>query len=196
MRSSRGTIDVGLLLGMSILFALALLVFSLPMILQHIGLREWGDLIDQLQHLDKYEGTGASLSLPTYIEYVRFIHGDDEQKCEHPSPAICSLCTNLEGNTFISIIINKESKPTYWTILGDALTLKINKAKADGVKLALTDMCFPKGFESTFMNSAYMENGVLVLKGDANEEKKYCVTPEKSTDGMKIYVTEGKCKVA
>ncbi|MCK4335260.1 MAG: hypothetical protein KAW40_00885 [Candidatus Aenigmarchaeota archaeon] len=188
----RAVVSTGFLLVMFIVLALAILIMSLPIVLRSIGLQEWGNLIEKVQNIQKYEGEGGvTLSLPEYIDRVEFIRGDDNEKCIG-SVGVCGLCENLEGKTFITIRIDQKEKPSVGSVLWKLVTFRPNKAKADAVKMSLTDICYPKNFASSFQTAKYIDirEGTLVLEGNKN----YCVKLKKTTRDMNIFVTkEGGC---
>ncbi len=199
----RAVISVEFVLVMFIVLALAILIFSLPIVLGSIGLQEWGNLIKKVQNIQKYDGDSVTLTLPHYIDRIEFIKGYDN-KCGETSSAACYICKNLEGNTFITISIDQKEKPSIGSVLWKLVTFRPNKAKSDAVKMSLTDICYPKDFESSFHITVRGSPDLkidyygwaLVLEGDRNKIKEYCVKPKiiKTRNEMQIHVEEGKCK--
>ena len=178
-----------------IVLALFLLAAALPVILRTIGLQELGGLVDKVQNIQKYTDESITLSLPTYVESVMFFNGENG-KCAH---TLCKdLCTDkngnpMEGDSFVTINIDQSAKPTTLGILWKTVTFQFNKAKADAAQMFATDMCFPKSLPFSYGTTQYMQNGVLVMEGDKDDTKSYCITPSKNVNGLSIMVAEGAC---
>ena len=204
MKGITGKMLIEVFIILATIFAL---VLGLPVVLNAIGMTEWSELVRKVQDIEKYDDEGITFSLPQYIERIEFIQGSEEQLCETPKlpgipqdllVSVCTLCKKLEGNTFIVIKIDQQSKPSIGSVWWKLITLRFKNAKSDAVKMGLTDICYPKDFVSNFQNSKFIEPNyrgfVMVLPGDRNEVKKYCVTPVKKTNQVDINVKEGECR--
>ena len=92
--------------------------------------------------------------------------------------------------------IDKSAKPSEFSIFWNAITGKFGKAKSNAVKrFGVTDQCFAKDYKIFFETSNFIKySGCgLVLEGDKDEMKKYCIKGERKTDGVHISVAEGEC---
>ncbi len=191
----KGVVESGLLWVLLILIAIFLLAVGIPIVLRAIGLGEWGNLIDNLQNLQKHKDEGVTISLPQYVGSIMFFRGEGGE-CKH---VLCKdMCTDrsgkpMQGNTFITVNIESGAMPTTLSVLWKAATFRINDAKADAVKMAIADTCLPKDYEINIMTSNFMTDNVLVLQGERGGTKTYCITPEEISGKLNLNVKEGAC---
>ncbi|MEE9323892.1 MAG: hypothetical protein V3U72_05110 [Candidatus Aenigmarchaeota archaeon] len=203
-------VSVGFLTFSLIVIALLALVLSLPAILRGFEQAEWAELKNRVRNIHKYDDERITFTLPVYVERIEFIQGNEEvQKCETPPDlklprdllaGVCSGCANLEGNTYITIKIDQKSKSDLWSVLGKFATSGSKEAKAEAMKMVLSDLCYPKDFKSSFEDPGgkliheNYEGLVMVLPGDRNNVKSYCVNPRKDVGRTVINVQEGGCQ--
>jgi hypothetical protein len=191
----KGVVESGLLWVLLILIAIFLLAVGIPIVLRAIGLGEWGNLIDNLQNLQKHKGEGVTISLPQYVGSIMFFRGEGGE-CKHPLCKDICLDRNgkpCQGNTFITVNIESGAKPTTLSVLWNAATLRIDKAKAEAVKMAVADTCLPKDYEINIMTPKFVTDNVLVLQGDRSGTKTYCITPEEISGKINLNIKEGAC---
>jgi len=191
----KGVVESGLLWVLLILIAIFLLAVGIPIVLRAIGLSEWGNLIDNLQNLQKHKGEGVTISLPQYVGSIMFFRGENGE-CKH---VLCKdMCTDrsgkpIEGNTFVIVKIKSEAKPTTLSVLWKAATLRIDDAKADAVKMAVADTCLPKDYEINIITGKPLTDGILILEGERGGTKTYCIKPEEISGKLNLNVKEGAC---
>ncbi len=188
--------QIGWALLWTFLIALVMmvLVFALPIMLRSVGLQEWGTLLNKLMELSKHDE--ASLYLPTYVSSVSIFHGEGGECKDMRCRSMCKDSSGrpLEGETFITVNLNPNSRPSTISVLWKFATFRVDKAKADAAQMAVSEMCLPMAYESSFETAKYVERNALVLGGDESNPKSYCIRIERRTGVTSIHVvSESKC---
>jgi len=193
MRGLSGYALVFVVVGIVLVVAF-LLAWALPTYLKAIGFQEWGELVEDLQNVQKYRGEEITLVLPANVDDVMFVKADQDGFC--PRDVCGSMCINtktgdsIPGKSFILLRLDESRSASLGSVIWKTVTLRLNQAKAEATELAsigVTDMCIVKNFEVDYLSPGYVSGPAMILPGDG-DLKKYCLGIEENTGVIQIGV--------